>query len=127
MAYQTIVAGVYPANASCELTGQLTDVDGTTPVPGSAITTLVLTLYEAVTGAVINACRQRVIDPVLVDGDGNLTLLLSAADMALIGVPATGRPFVEGHVALLEWTWASPVRAGRHWILFNVAEGPPVV
>lgn len=127
MAHETVLKGTYPANANGLITGVLTDLDGTTPVAGSALNTLVLTLYEALTGAVINSCRQRNIKGVAtVDETGHLSVMLAAEDMALVAPEVVNNEKTEGHVALVEWTWASPTRSGRHWILFKVAEGPAV-
>ena len=124
MAYETILPGTYPADASAILGGTLVDLDGVTPVPGSSLSTLVVTVYEARSGTVINACRDRNILNVnggVVDALGVLQLRLDAADMARLGTAES-----EVHVALVEWTWASPVRDGRTWILFTVGEGPAV-
>ena len=124
MAYETILLGSYPANASAILGATLTELDGVTPVPGSSLSALVVTVYEARSGVVINACRDRNIlnaNGGVIDDLGVLQLRLDAADMAIVGTGTT-----ESHVALVEWTWASPVRDGRTWILFTVGEGPAV-
>ncbi len=124
MATEIILPGTYPANASAILTGQLMDLDGVTPVAGSALSTLVYTLYEARTGAVINGRRGTSIlnqNGGVIDEGGNLQLRLDAADMARVGTADS-----ETHVALVEGTWATPTRTLRAWILFTVGAGPAV-
>ena len=124
MSTEIILPGTYPANASAIVTGRLVDLDGVTPVAGSALSTLAYTLYEARTGAVINGRRATSIlneNGGVIDEDGNLQLRLDAADMARVGTADS-----ETHVALVEGTWASPARTLRAWILFTVAAGPAV-
>ena len=96
---------------TCRLTGTVTREDGET---GFKPDTLTLTLYEKVSGTVLNS---RDASDVLssCDVNGSLTLELTPADNALL-VSSAPR---EKHRALLVWTWATG-RKGAFTIEFTV-------
>jgi len=100
-------------------TAQVVKADLVTPLPGSVLTRLTLTLYqidEAGVTTTINArLRQNVLNQngVTIAPSGVITWAWSAADMAVI----SDAPF-ERHVALFEWGWASG--SGKKEILFIV-------
>jgi hypothetical protein len=88
---------------SAQYTAQLVDQTGA-PVPSSALTTLTLTLYDAVTGTVINGrTAQNVLNAngVTVDSLGNLVWTLTPADVPII----TAALAIETHIAVWQATW----------------------
>lgn len=84
------------------------------PIPNASLTTLVYTLYERSTGAVINA-RQDVDAKANVDAAGLLTLELQPADLVM----PTDNP-EEIHVILIEWTYEAGARSGKGELVFKV-------
>ena len=117
----TCMTGVYPAYTTAELTATLTDAGGEMALPqaDSVLSTLVLTLSEAVSGEIINNRRAQSIlnaNGGTIGSDAILRLRLDPADMALLFDGNT-----EKHFALLEWTWGSPSKTGRHKIEFSVS------
>jgi len=121
MPVRTTISETQPEKATRYLSCTITDIDGVTPLANadSILLTLTLTLYEARTGSIINTCAVRNIlnaNGGVVTSAGALTVRLDAADMACLTSGAS-----ETHIALLEWTWGSPVKAGKHEIAFTVA------
>lgn len=120
MSTRTTLATTYAEKATLYLTATITDTDGVTALADAdtILTTLTLTLYELRSGTVINSCTARNIlnlNGGTVSSAGALEIRLDAADMACLGTASS-----EVHVALLEWTWGSPVKAGKHEIAFTV-------
>jgi|WetSurMetagenome_2_1015567.scaffolds.fasta_scaffold113017_2 hypothetical protein len=118
---RTTLPGVFAEKATLPLGATITDLDGVTPLPNAdtVLTTLTMTLYEASTGVVINTCLARSLLNVnggVVTAAGALTFQLAIADMACVTSAAR-----ELHIALLEWTWGSPAKSGKHEIAFTVA------
>ena len=100
--------------SSVKITGSIVDLDeeGFKPV------TLTLLLYDAATGEVINdRNRQSILDENggEVTAAGALTLELSPDDNEIIGSLREER-----HIALLEWSWESASRKGKHEIHITV-------
>jgi hypothetical protein len=115
MATRTTLTTEFAERATARLTCTLTEEDGVT---GFQPTTLVLTLYDDRTGAIINSREAlNVLNANIgtVSSEGAVALLFTPADMAVVG----GVPY-ETHVALLEWTWSGGTKAGRHEIVFVV-------
>lgn len=120
MTTRTTLSGAYAEKATLPLTATITDTDGVTPLASanSVLLTLTLTLYEARSGTVINSCTARDIlnaNGGTVSSAGALSIRLDAADMACLRTTES-----ELHVALIEWTWGSPLKTGRHEIAFVV-------
>jgi hypothetical protein len=117
---RTTLVGSYAEKATAYLSATITDTDGVTALADadSVLLTLTLTLYEARTGTIINSCTARDIlnaNGGAVNAAGALSVRLDAADMACVSTAAS-----ELHVALIEWTWSSPVKSGKHEIAFTV-------
>lgn len=100
-------------------TATLVADDGLTPIPGSTLTTLTLTLYlEDANLTIVNSRNaQNVLNQngVTVDENGLLTWSLAAGDTTVIN---DNLPF-ERHIALFQWAWGSS-RAGKHEIVIAV-------
>lgn len=100
-------------------TATLVGDDGVTPVPGSTLSTLTLTLYcEDADLTIVNARdAQNVLQAngVTVDEAGLLTWVLSAADLAILH---DALPF-ERHIALFQWTWPTS-KAGKFECVFSI-------
>jgi hypothetical protein len=116
---RTTLTTTYPEQATAVLTATLTDADGKTALlnADSVLTSLTLTLYVERGGAVINSRSAQSILNVnggTVNSAALLTLRLDPADMTVSG------GFAEVHIALLAWTWGSPLKTGRHEIAFTV-------
>ena len=83
------------------------------PIPGSTLSALTLTYYDAATLTIVNGRNaQNVLQQngVTVDGAGLLTWSLALNDARLVN-GALGR---ELHIALWTWTWASGAKVNRH-------------
>lgn len=107
----------------------LVDEDEVTMIPGSALTTLVGTLYAFVAGVptivngrnkqnVLNMNGVTVYDTLQTDAAGhtyNLLYRLSVADTTLL----TTLPF-EKHTMLFEYTAYGGTLAGKHRVIFNI-------
>lgn len=97
----------------------ITGNDGVTPLPGSVLATLALTLYVTVaagTDTIVNGRNhQNVLNQnnVTVDVNGNLVWSVQVADTTPVETP----PF-EQHHALFEWTW--PGGSGKHEVILLV-------
>jgi len=118
---RTKLPDVYPEGATAYLSATITDTDGVTPLANAdtVLTTLTLTLFEDVSCTVINSCTARNIlnaNGGSVSAAGALVVRLDPADMAR----STGRSAL--HVALITWTWGTPLKTGRHEIAFVVAD-----
>lgn len=109
-----------PEQTTQKYTGTLKDENGAA-IPGSALTTLTLTLYEASTHQIINSRNaQNVLNlnGVTVDSNGVLTWIMAPADNAHLGQAQR-----ELHVALFEWTYDSGKR-GQHEASFYIQDTP---
>jgi hypothetical protein len=104
-------------------TGQYTAVivgnDGVTPLPGTTLATLTLTLYaikaDGTDGAINSRTAQNVLNlnNVTISAAGLLTWAIQVADTTLV----EDLPF-ERHIALFEWTWAGG--AGKHEVVLVI-------
>jgi hypothetical protein len=91
--------------STAKYTAVLQDQDGNV-VPASALSTFLLTLYDKVTGTVINGrSLQNVLNTngVSIDGSGNLTWTMDPADNAIV----TDANTTEVHVATFQGTFGS--------------------
>ena len=88
-------------------------------VPGTSLTTLLLTFYNADTmaGAIVNSRDHQSVlnvNNVAVDGAGRLVWTMQPADLVI----QNARRAYERHEALFEWTY--PSGSGRHVVGFRV-------
>lgn len=92
------------------IAGVLKDETGAA-VPAASLSTLKLTLFNAVDGAIINAVAAVNIlnaDRGTVDVNGNMICTLAPTDSPILGAGANE----EKHVAFFEWTYAGGSKAG---------------
>lgn len=88
-------------------------------IPAVDLTTLTLTLYDKVTGTVLNGrTAQDVLNAnnVTVDSAGRLIWTLQPADTAIV----TPAKELETHVALFEFTWQAGAKRHWHAVTFEV-------
>ncbi len=83
------------------ITATITDQHGD-PIPGSALSALMLTLRDRETFQVINSRDLLGASPMSVDEDGRLTLRLEATDNPIVN-PRRQR---ERHQAILYYQWS---------------------
>jgi hypothetical protein len=121
MAHDDLERPVYDVleQTTPEFTATLVGEDGVTPIPGSTLTTLTLTLYcEDADLTIVNSrTAQNVLQAngVTVDEAGLLTWILSADDLAILHDSV---PF-ERHIALFQWTWPTN-KAGKFECVFAI-------
>jgi hypothetical protein len=120
MSVRTTIAEPIPESSTAYISLTLTDIDGVTPLPNAdaILTTLVVTLFNERTAAVVNSRTAQSVLGVnggTVTSAGLVTLRLDPADTAIIGTKS------EARVASFLWTWGSPVKTGRHEVAFTVA------
>src|SRR5690606_30009865 len=84
----------------------------------SGLTTCTLTLYDKLTGTILNSRSAQSINGANggVIAAGVLTLTLSNLDNVLISQTRAN----EEHVALIEYTWASGAKFGKKQVTFTV-------
>jgi hypothetical protein len=116
----TVSAGFSPvAERTTPLyTATLVDEDGAI-IPGSTLTTLVLTHYNLATDAILNSRdAQNVLNAnnVTVSELGILEWVLQPLDTLIVDDTLC----LETHVALFEFTWNSGARVGKHEIRYEV-------
>jgi hypothetical protein len=120
MSVRTTIASPMPEKTTGMLSATIADVDGVTPLASAdtVLTTLTLTLYLDRVGTVINSrSAQDILNAHggAVDSAGALTIRLDPLDMIIVSGKQT-----ELHIALIEWTWGSPLKSGKHEIAFTV-------
>lgn len=101
----------FTEKTSALISATVTRDDGATPLAGSQLLTLTLTLYNAATGAIINGRNgQNVLSQNggAVSELGALTQYLGALDMVLSNQNLAR----EKHHALFAWTWNNGTAAG---------------
>lgn len=105
--------------ASGTITGVIVAEDGVTPIPGSTLSTLTLTLYtDDADQTIINSRNGQSVLGVnggAVSEAGVLTMTLAPLDNAIID---TDLP-VERHFALFQWTWGAS-KAGKALVVLAV-------
>ena len=107
--------------SSFRYTGQVVDEEGNA-IPGSSLSSLTLTLYNAADKSIINSRdKQDVLDAnaVTVNESGDLTWDSVSGDSPIVGSVGIGQ--AEQHVALFEWTWGSN-RRGSHLLTLYVVQ-----
>lgn len=114
MSYFTIHPDPIPEKSTAVIKAKVVD-DNETPIPGSGLTTMVYTLYDPRSGAIINS-RTAVDCKSSVDAQGNLALLLETADTTLLSTVSAR----ERRVVLFEWTYPTS-KVGHHEVRFVVA------
>ena len=97
----------------------LKDEDGNA-ISDVALTTLTLTLYDSVTGDIINdRDGQNVLNANNVTvASGVLTWTMQPEDTAIIHSSSLRDP--EVHIALFEWTYDSGTKAGKHELKLEI-------
>jgi len=117
--WRTTIVDTTAEGVTCQITGTLTDEAGVA-IPGAALTTLKLWLYNTTGLTILNSRTAQDIlntNGGTVDGAGLVTMRLDPADNQIIGAGVDGG---EEHVALFEWTWASGTKKGRHEVRFTL-------
>lgn len=95
-------------------------------IPAASMTSLKLTLYDVLTGTVLNARdAQNVLNAndVTLDATGTLVWQVRPADHALVG---TSPRALEKHRAVFDFTWASGAKRDWHALEFLVEAEPKV-
>lgn len=106
---------------SGRITATLVGTDGVTPLPGSTLSGLLLTLYvikQNGTDEVLNGRNQQNVlqaNNVTVDESGNFVWEVQPADTTIVETFL----LYERHIALLEWSWPT-ARQGRQEFILNV-------
>ncbi len=101
---------------SCILKDQNSEV-----IDSGDLTTLTLTLYDFISGTIINSrSKQDILNKnnVTIDGNGLLTWDMVVADNAIMGTSVLVGG-LEQHVALFEYTWGV-AKAWKHEVKFDV-------
>jgi hypothetical protein len=108
----------YNQGTTVRITATLTDEEGEA-VPTSSLTTLTATLYDRLTGDVINSRDGQNIKNANggTYADGALALVLAPLDS-----PHNGGATVEEHVLLLEWTYNGGAQGGSEELLLRVRD-----
>ena len=99
-------------------TAVLKDETGAAVGSGS-LSSLKLTLYNKVDGAIINTRNQQNVlnlNGVTVDASGNLTWTMDPADNPIIDTTLS----YEEHVALFEIGWSSDAKKNNHEVIIRV-------
>lgn len=114
----TVTVSQLVERTSSQYTAQLLDELGGA-VPASSLSTLVLTLYDRVTNAIINSRNQQNVlntNGVTIDASGNITWSITPADNVILNDALA----VEMHVALFEATWAGGTKGCKHKVVIPV-------
>jgi len=112
--------GVWPERTTRKLTATVQDENGDA-IPGSALTTMTMTLYSEHDLAIVNS-RDDTDIKASVSEVGGLSLLLTPDDMQILNDALLD----ERHRLLIEWEYAAG-REGRHEfqiVVSNVAKVP---
>ena len=118
MASRTTLTEVFAEGKTAKITAVIEDEDGN-GIDVANLGTVTLTLFNDRSRAIINSRNQADIKNTgggTIDSSGNLTLVLSAADMAILNASNDA----ERHVAFIEWTYSSGTKDGGHEIAFTV-------
>lgn len=119
MAVRKTGLATIPEGSTARLTGVLKDESGVV-IDVANLTTLTLTLYvKDFPNKIINSREGQSVKNAnggTVDGSGNLTMILSGADNAIVDAGND----TEDHIALFKWSWNSGANFGRKEILLTV-------
>lgn len=117
--WRTLFAATVPEKGNATFTATLKDDTGTV-IPGSALTTLVCTLYDRSSGVTLNNRNAQSILGLnggsVSSPGGVLTLQLLSADNVLQSQDITE----ETHIALIEGTYNAGAKALKHELVFVV-------
>jgi hypothetical protein len=119
-AITNISGGPFVAGSTGVYIAQLLDAYGN-PIPGTALTSLTLTIVDVLSGAVVNGVQQQNIlntDRGTIDQQGNLTILLEVGDMTITDPAA---PRIQRSL-VLDWTYNGGASAGRHQANFTLMQ-----
>lgn len=114
MSHVTVIQNHVAEETTALITATLTD-EFDNPISVAGLDSAKFTLYDAVTGAIINS-RTDVNVLANIDTAGKLTLTLTPADTALLS-QSNSR---ERRVAYFEWVYANDTKIGRHEVRFTV-------
>ncbi len=119
MSHDVHITGEFVEKSTPKITAVIKDEDDVV-LPGSALDSLTLTLYDLLTDGLLGgrSAGQDILgaNGGAVDESGNFTLQLTEADMAIVD----GTRAIETHVALVEWVY-STVLGNKINIYFKVA------
>lgn len=119
MTVRTIMSPAIAERVTSRITGVLYDHLGAV-LPAASLTTLTLTLYDILTGNILNSVSAVNILNTgrgTVDTAGNMEIVLLPADNLLNNTALAS----ERHIALIEWTWGSGARSGAREVEFTVS------
>lgn len=120
MGIQYVYDPLLMEDGTARLQFQLYEVDATA-IPLTALLTLTLTAYDALTGTVLNAREAQNVknaNNVTVSSTGLVTWLLQPNDTVVVDATCT----LEEHIALFEWTWSTGQQAEEiHLFVRNLA------
>lgn len=126
MPVRTFLHEEVPEKSTFRYTCTLIDETGAV-VPAASLTTLTLTLYNQDTALTIinsvNGTSILNVDRGTVDASGNVAILLTPADGAMVDATKA----IEHHVMLIQWTYAAGAKAGRHEVVIPVCNLNKVV
>ncbi len=110
-----------PARATAVYTAKIVDQNGN-GIPDGSLETLVLSIYDVVTKAIVNGIEDVDILNAgrgVVDTSGNLTLTLEPGDTAILASsPIVG--FTQERSLVLDWTYNGGNATGRHQVNFFI-------
>lgn len=118
MAIKSVFNDEIAEKATALLSGIVEDEAGN-PLGSGSLTTLTLTLYDKVSGSIINnRTAQNALNQngVTVDGSGGLVFTMTPADNPILNDTLEK----EVHVALFEWTWSGGAKAGKYEIYLTI-------
>jgi hypothetical protein len=103
------------------ISGQLLQDDAVTPLPGSFLTTLTLTVYDTDDAQTVIVDQRNILNTNggAIDEDGQLVVRLEPADML---IRTSTLPF-ERHTCLFRWTWdpgGGEIRSGAEELVLVV-------
>ena len=107
--------------SSFRYSGKIVDEAGN-PIPGSELSTLTLTLFNAADKAIINSRDDQTAlnaNGVTLNESGDLQWSAESADNPIVGDVGLG--LTEKHLAQFEWTWGSGKR-GSHILTLHVVQ-----
>lgn len=107
--------------SSFRYAGKIVDEAGN-PIPGSELSTLTLTLFNAADKAIINSRDDQNVlnaNAVTLNESGELQWSAASADNPIVGDVGLG--LTEKHLAQFEWTWGGGKR-GSHILTLHVVQ-----
>ena len=123
MSHRESVPGEFIEKSTPKIKSVIRD-DAGVGIPGGALTTLILTLYEELTGNLLGSrpAGQDIlgVNGGSVDVNGNFALQLALADMAILDDIRRS----EVHIALIEWTYGAGLGNKKEieFVVINLAK-----